>query len=252
MSEDQDLIQSNCAVCGRGLLPGEQPTSFLDDAGREVLVCALCKRRAEASGWLRPDQAAVPGATTQRSRRSQRGSAFFNGLLRGRGGQAEADPEPEAQEAPAPSSPEAGEVEAPRPPRRAAVDPPTKPPPRQRRAAMAGPSLSEAIVAFNSSEARRMVGGLNRSLGRPRASGLAIKLDDGHQGARITVVWELAWYQWAVGPGRAGAVVKQASKGDSAEELRAADRTWNLTVAEDGTLGERPRGGAEEHEGVGG
>lgn len=251
MSEEQDLIQSNCAVCGRRLLPGERPTPFLDEAGREVLVCALCKERAEASGWLRPEQAAVPGATTQRSRRSPRGGALLGGLLRGRGREREDEVEGEAT--PAVASSEGLEAGSSAAPRRAAVDPPTKqPPPRQRRAAMSGPSLSEAIVAFNSSEARRMVGGLNRSLGRPRASGLAIKLDDGHQGARITVVWELAWYQWAVGPGKAGAVVKQASKGDSAEELRAADRTWNLTVAEDGTLAERPRAGAEEREAAGG
>lgn len=241
MNEEQDLTQSNCAVCGRGLLPGERPTPFLDDAGAEVLVCALCKPRAEASGWLRPDQAAVPGATTQRNRRSQRGGAFLSGLLKGR---AQADSSEAEIEEPEPSRVAASEGAPAREPRRGSVDPPTAPvPPRKRRAAMSGPSLSEAISAFNLSEARRMVGGLNRSLGAPQASGLAIKLDDGHQGARITVVWELAWYQWAVGPGKAGAVVKQTSKGDSVDELRAADQTWNLKVGEDGTLTERSRVG---------
>lgn len=243
MPEEPDLIQSNCAVCGRGLLPGERPTLFVDADGVEVLVCELCKPRAEASGWLRPEEAAVPGATTERSRRGQRG-AFLGSLIKGlqqtAGGAARERGGSAASETDVVDEPVARE------PRRAAVDPPTAPvPQRQRRAAMAGPSLSEAIIAFNRSEARRMVGGLNRSLGTPRASGLAIKLDDGHQGARISVVWELAWYQWAVGPGKSGAVVKQVSQGDDAGELRAADRTWNLLVAEDGTLTEHSSSGPD-------
>lgn len=255
MDDVTEQPESKCAVCGRGLLPGERPTHFVDDAGIDVLVCELCKPRAEASGWLDPTQAAVPGATTERSRRAQRGGALLGGLLgrRARLGlerrQASGDEDPELDASPDPSG-RAKEASA-------AADPPSepKPPPPEperphspqppRRPAMEGPSLSAAVAAFNNSDARRMVGGLNRSLGSPRASGLAVKLDDGSRGARVTVVWELAWYQWLIGPGRSGVVVQQKAQGDSVEELRAADRTWNLEVAGDGALAERSRAGGE-------
>ena len=44
-----------CAVCGRTILRGERVASYVSpEGGEEMPVCALCKPRAEASGWLPP------------------------------------------------------------------------------------------------------------------------------------------------------------------------------------------------------
>lgn len=102
-------------------------------------------------------------------------------------------------------------------------------------------SVAAAVAAFNASSHRRTVRGLGRTLGTPRASGLMVKTASGDAGARLTVAWELAWYQWEVGPGKRGLEVREAGKGDTIDQLRAADRTWNLNVAEDGSLSEATR-----------
>src|SRR6476469_6952478 len=78
-----DEIQADpaCAVCGRRLLPGERPTDFITRDGAEVVVCELCKPRAEAAGWLRPDEAdALRAAGGVRERRRPR-SQMLSGLL---------------------------------------------------------------------------------------------------------------------------------------------------------------------------
>ena len=55
----------SCSVCGRSLLRGERLASYLTPEGEEAGVCALCKSRAEASGWipaaLAGDRAEQPG-----------------------------------------------------------------------------------------------------------------------------------------------------------------------------------------------
>ena len=94
------------------------------------------------------------------------------------------------------------------------------------------------------------VAGLSRTLGPPRATALAIRTPSGSPGARLTVAWELTWYQWEVGPGEAGPEVRESGKGETIDQLRAADRSWNLLVASDGTLEQRvapvAEGGEEE------
>jgi hypothetical protein len=83
------------------------------------------------------------------------------------------------------------------------------------------------------------VAGLTRTLGPPRATAIAISTGDGTPGARITVAWEITWYQWEVGTGASGVEVRESGKGDTIEQLRATDRAWNLLAASDGTLEQR-------------
>ena len=101
--------------------------------------------------------------------------------------------------------------------------------------APAPPSLPEspadlAIERFNSSDARRIVAGLSRSLGRPR-----VAVRDRGAGAEVTVAWDLSWYRWEVGlegeeePVRVG-------KGADISEL-GEEPEWNATVDEEGRLG---------------
>jgi hypothetical protein len=90
--------------------------------------------------------------------------------------------------------------------------------------------LERACARFNSSGAARIVAGLVRSLGQPRVS---VGARAGHRGEmRVTVAWELAWYQWAVDVGPEGRPVHELAKGGDVAELDAAARQWNAHLAD--------------------
>ena len=226
---EEAIPDPTCQVCGRRLLPGERPTTYVASNGSEAVVCELCKPRAEAAGWLRPEEHEALGGAGGRDRRPR--GQRLGGLL---------------SRLPAAANGE-GRSRAGAPPRRAGTTDS-----RQRRPApeaepqravplgdSSGTTLPEALAAFNASNHRRTVAGLTRTLGAPRASGLAIRTNGGSPGARLTVAWELTWYQWEVGPGPRGPEVRESGKGETIGQLRAADRTWNLLVDSDGTLEKR-------------
>jgi hypothetical protein len=107
--------------------------------------------------------------------------------------------------------------------------------------------LERAAARFNSSEAARTVAGLMRTLGSPRASiGSAA---GSPSEVRVTVAWELCWYQWGVDLGDELRPVFQLDKGDEIEQLDGSARQWNATAGEGGRLalgsgrGSRPRDG---------
>lgn len=114
--------------------------------------------------------------------------------------------------------------------------PPPKPAPTPEQRARS------AVEAFNASEERRKVAGLIRSLGSPQVS---VRPDSGP--VRVTVAWELSWYQWEIG-GADG--VREAGKGSEISELSAEAREWNATAGEDGSLrlGARPAAPEGERE----
>ncbi len=86
-------------------------------------------------------------------------------------------------------------------------------------------SFGPAVSRFNASEAARTVAGLARTLGAPRIS---IGAAAGSPGAaRITVAWDLTWYQWKVGGGEQEAPVSELAHGTELEQLDAAAREWN-------------------------
>ncbi len=116
------------------------------------------------------------------------------------------------------------------------------------RKAKRGPEalMRRAVERFNSSEERRKVAGLIRSLGEPNA---AVKPDQRRQLALVTVAWELSWYQWEVGAdgdGDDGEPVREVAKGAELSELDEEARAWNAAVDEDGTL--RLRSATEQPE----
>lgn len=216
-----------CAVCGRRLLAGERPSTYMTRDWAEVTVCELCKPRAEAAGWMRPEEAderRSSGAT--RERRRPRGQ-MLGGLL-SRLPAAQADGGDDSR---SPRSAAAEPVQRAAPPVQEAVD-------------EGGATLTAALSAFNFSDHRRTVAGLSRTLGPPRASGLAVKAQNGEAGVRLTVAWELTWYQWEVAPGERGLEVRESGKGETIGQLRVADRSWNLLVESDGTLEQRASGSA--------
>jgi hypothetical protein len=83
------------------------------------------------------------------------------------------------------------------------------------------------VTRFNASEAARTVAGLTRTLGEPRVSiGAAAGTAEA---ARITVAWDLTWYQWAVASGEREQPVAELARGTEIDQLDAAARQWNAT-----------------------
>jgi len=93
--------------------------------------------------------------------------------------------------------------------------------------------FERAISRFNASEAGRTVSGLTRTLGAPSVSvGDSAGADDE---VRVTVAWELTWYQWGVDLGDELRPVYELDKGFEVEEIDAAARQWNAS-AHDGRI----------------
>ncbi|MBS1883353.1 MAG: hypothetical protein JSS97_10405 [Actinobacteria bacterium] len=139
---------------------------------------------------------------------------------RGRGAEL---PAPEAAEA---AGPDADQAPAPLP----------DPAGRGMRPRRLQPDLSpatrfeRAVARFNSSEAGRTVSGLTRTLGAPSVSvgDLAGAADE----VRVTVAWELTWYQWGVDLGDELRPVFELAKGYEIEEIDAPARQWNASAHE--------------------
>jgi hypothetical protein len=94
--------------------------------------------------------------------------------------------------------------------------------------------LLDAVDRFNESEPARTVGGLMRTLGQPSVS---VGAAAGSRSAvRITVAWELSWYQWGVDVADEAAPVLQLAKGSELSELDGSAREWNGRAAEGGHL----------------
>jgi hypothetical protein len=91
-----------------------------------------------------------------------------------------------------------------------------------------------AAVRFNASEAGRTVAGLVRTLGTPSVSvGASAGAADE---VRVTVAWDLAWYQWSVDVGAELRPVVPLGKGSEIDQLDPAARQWNASVVEGGRI----------------
>ena len=94
--------------------------------------------------------------------------------------------------------------------------------------------LEDAVDRFNESGSARTVAGLMRTLGTPRVSvGAAAGSPDE---VRITVAWELSWYQWGVDTGDESRPVFELGRGGELTELDGSARVWNAGVGEGGRL----------------
>ena len=94
--------------------------------------------------------------------------------------------------------------------------------------------FERAAARFNASEAGHTVAGLVRTLGTPWVS---VGASAGAPGeVRITVAWELSWYQWGIDLGDELRPVFELDKGGELDQLDAAARQWNASVAEGGRL----------------
>jgi hypothetical protein len=209
--------EATCAVCGRTILAGEQVHGYVEGA-QERTVCELCVARAERLGW-RPAGAEEP----ERGGEGHEGRGRLRGLLRRRSrrpGAAVSAPAPVPQADPAAPGRRARAVPAPD--------------------ASAPTPFERAVARFNSSDAGRTVAGLTRTLGLPWVSIGASA--GGPEEVRITVAWELSWYQWGVDIGDELRPVFQLDKGREVDQLDPAAKQWNASVDEDGRLSLRAPG----------
>jgi hypothetical protein len=189
--------EATCAICGRTILAGERIHGFVE-GGEERSVCELCVARAERLDW-RPAGEPEP----ERPADGHEGRWRLRGLRRRAPKAAPPDPPKRVRPAPPP------DVAAPSP-------------------------FERAVARFNSSEGGRAVTGLTRTLGKPRASVGAAAGKPGE--IRITVAWELSWYQWGVDIGDELRPVFQIDKGGEIDQLDRAAQQWNASVGEDGRL----------------
>jgi hypothetical protein len=240
----------SCSVCGRTILSGERPRIYLDTEGEKRNVCELCRARAEQLGWVWEEL--VDGRRPDEPRRRRRGG--LAALLRRNGRRDSVEEEqPEAvegaveereDEAAEEERPEAEEAEA------TAAEPAAAR--RERREVSPDPAgrgadvvrrlpaepqaspLERAVERFNVSEQAYTVGGLMRTLGPPWVS---VGTAAGSPGEiRITVAWELSWYQWGVDLRDEGRPVYEIDKGYEIDQLDAAARHWNAQAEADGRL----------------
>jgi hypothetical protein len=94
--------------------------------------------------------------------------------------------------------------------------------------------FERAVDRFNASEAARTVAGLIRSLGQPWASVGAVAGSPSE--VRITVAWELCWYQWGVDLSQEARPVFPIDKGNEVEQLDRSARQWNASARGGGAL----------------
>ncbi len=223
-----------CDVCGRTLLRGERAEIYIDGGARRS-VCELCKSRALHEGWLR--EGTVPTYDENDASSNRRGS-FLSRLRRRREAGAE-PPEPAEADYEPPPEPQQAPAPVPAEPRRAQRrrERELNREPRHVRAVPMGAEqkIASAVEVFNSSEHRRTVAGVARSLGAPTVS---IHPNMGHSSlVQIVASWELCWYRYEVDLSDEVPVVRVAAQGYELDELTPEERQPNASYDEHGALG---------------
>jgi len=191
------------------MLPGEQAREYLTPARERRAVCDLCRSSAERAGWVRADRIAQEEAGSEPDQRPRRRWVIERITQRRarhrREGASEQQPAPPRE----------------RPRRPGGAEPPER-------------RIRRALDRFNRSEHRRTVEGLTRSLGNPRVA--AVTPAEAPDQVRLTVAWELSWYQWKVEFGDDGTAVRALRNGREVSELGPSDRAWNARVGDDGRI----------------
>ena len=94
--------------------------------------------------------------------------------------------------------------------------------------------LEQAIARFDASDAARTVAGLTRTLGQPSVS-IGAAAGSPSQ-VRVTVAWELTWYQWGVDLADEKRPVAELSRGSEISQLDRSARQWNASAGPRGKL----------------
>ena len=184
-----------CAICERTLLLGERATRYSPNGGDGFVdVCQLCLDAALEYGWLKEGSPTTPTIAPDRKR-----SRFSLGAFLGV---------------------------------RSAADAPMASEPFLRRLSEAELAIVEAADRFNSSQYRRTVGGIAKSLGLPSVSIHA--LSGVNADVVVTIAWEISWYQYRITAD--SAPVRLAERGHDPSELDESFTDWNAHLEEDGRV----------------
>jgi hypothetical protein len=210
-----------CAICARTLAPEDGARVYSSSKGSRT-VCARCASRAEKIGWRPADGSGAAPAVEEKRR------GGLAGLFRRSAG-----PEP-----PAPPEPPAAPAVEPAP--APAPEPSPDPAAPGARAERLEPEpfqaspFERAVARFNDSDVSYTVEGLVRTLGTPWVSVGASAGSPSE--VRITVAWELSWYQWGVDLDDAEKPVFDIAKGAEIDQLDSAARQWNASAHEGGQI----------------
>jgi hypothetical protein len=185
-----------CAVCERTLLTGERALRFAPNGEDFVDVCPLCADIALEHGWIKEGSPTTPTVPNQRRRRRRGLASLFDPL-------------------------------------RQPPDEPVLAEPILRRLSAREQQLVEAADIFNASDYRRTVGGIAKSLGKPRASIVPLSGVSGE--LIVSVAWDISWYQYRVTP-ESAQPVRLAERGHELADLEATYQRWNAKVEDDGRL----------------
>ncbi len=229
----------------------ERRPELVDDAAppaeaqAEAAPTALHELETEAydveAEWRVEEQPPRPAADHEAPRRPRRRRPWSRAAAEPpRGDSAdlpapEEVPDPEKSPAPDAPAPGADAWPAPLPQPRPLPDPAG----RGMRPRRLQPDLSpatrfeRAISRFNAGDAGRTAAGLTRTLGTPSVS--VGDLAGEEDVVRITVAWELTWYQWGVDLGDELRPVFELARGFEVEEIDSAARQWNAS-AHDGRV----------------
>ncbi len=184
-------------MCERTLLMGERTVRYSPNGGGTYVdVCPLCQEHAVEYGWIKEGSPTTPMMPVDRRRQSR----FSLSALLGT---------------------------------RLPAEEPVMSEPILRRLSEPEIAIVEAADHFNSSQFRRTVGGIAKSLGPPRIS--IVPLSGVNQDIVITVAWDISWYQYRVTPDTSQPV-RLAERGHEPEELDSTFTEWNAHVVEDGRI----------------
>jgi predicted RNA-binding Zn-ribbon protein involved in translation (DUF1610 family) len=184
-----------CAVCERTLLMGERAVRFSPNGGDGFVdVCPLCQDTAHEYGWVKEGSPTTPTIAADR-KRSRFSLSGFLGV-------------------------------------RTAAEAPIATEPILRRLSEAELAIVEAVDRFNSSQYRRTVGGIAKSLGLPSVS--IVPLSGVTADVVVTIAWEISWYQYRITAD--SSPVRLAERGHDPAELEGSFTEWNAHMEEDGRV----------------
>ncbi len=174
---------------------GERSIRFAPNGEDFVDVCPLCQESAVEHGWIKEGSPTTPTVPNQRRRRRRGLGSLFE--------RRQPEREPIVAE------------------------------PILRR--LSGPELDmvEAADLFNASDYRRTVGGIAKSLGRPRVSIVPLSGVTGE--LVVTIAWDISWYQYRITP-ESAQPIRLAERGHELSSLDDSFRGWNAHIEDDGRL----------------